>query len=107
MVSSDFTSSPKPNALFSLVNRRLSMPGTIASDAEVTNLSAHYLWVLVDDEELALPFSEFPWFKVATIDQLLNVVRPSGQHLYWPDLDVDHSLDSIRHPERYPLKANV
>ena len=64
------------------------MPGTIALDAEVTNISGHCLWVLVDDEELALPFSEFPWFRVATIDRLLNVVRPSGQHLYWPDLDV-------------------
>ena len=81
------------------------MPGTIALDAEVTNISGHCLWVLVDDEELALPFSEFPWFRSATIDQILNVVRPSGSHLYWPDLDVDLSLDSIRHPGRYPLKA--
>ena len=86
--------SAKPNALFSL-------------DAEVTNVSGHCLWVLVDDEELALPFSEFPWFRSATIDQVLNVVRPSGSHLYWPDLDVDLSLDSIRHPDHYPLKAKV
>jgi len=83
------------------------MPGTIALDAEVTNISGHCLWVLVDDEELALPFSEFPWFRSATIDQILNVVRPSGLHLYWPDLDVDLSLDSIRYPDRYPLKAKV
>jgi hypothetical protein len=62
------------------------MPGTIAVDVEVTNSSGHCLWVLVDDEELALPFSEFPWFRSATIDQVLNVVRPSGPHLYWPDL---------------------
>ena len=67
------------------------MPGTIALDAEVTNISRHCLWVLVDDEELALPFSEFPWFRSATIDQVLNVVRPSGPYLYWPDLDVDPS----------------
>ncbi|WP_255142770.1 DUF2442 domain-containing protein [Synechococcus sp. EJ6-Ellesmere] len=84
--------SAKPNALFTL-------------GAEVTNISGHCLWVLVDDEELALPFSEFPWFRSATIDQVLNVVRPSGPHLYWPDLDVDLSLDSIRHPDRYPLQA--
>jgi len=83
------------------------MPGTIALDAEVTNVSGHCLWVLVNDEELALPFSEFPWFRSATIDQVLNVVRPSGSHLYWPDLDVDLSLDSIRHPDHYPLKAKV
>lgn len=83
--------------------RNLANP--IALDAEVTNISSHCLRVLVDDEELAIPFSEFPWFRSATIDQVLNVVRPSGPHLYWPDLDVNLSLDSSRHPDRYPLKA--
>ena len=29
--------------------------------------------MLIDDEELALPYSEFPWFKAATIQQILNV----------------------------------
>jgi hypothetical protein len=31
--------------------------------------------------------------------------RPAPGHLYWPDLDVDLSVDSIEHPERYPMKA--
>ena len=78
------------------------MPGTIALDAEVTNVSGHCLWVLVDDEELALPFSEFPWFRSATIDQVLNVVRPSGSHLYWPDLDVDLSFGFNPSPRSLP-----
>jgi hypothetical protein len=26
--------------------------------------------------------------------------------LHWPDLDVDLHVDSIEHPERYPLVAN-
>lgn len=38
--------------------------------------------MLIDDEELALPYSEFPWFKVATIQQILYVVRPTAGHLY-------------------------
>jgi hypothetical protein len=28
-------------------------------------------------------------------------------HLYWPDADVDLTVDAIEHPERYPLKARV
>jgi hypothetical protein len=24
-------------------------------------------------------------------------------HLYWPDLDVDLDIDSLEHPEDYPL----
>lgn len=43
----------------------------------------------------------------AAVQAIHNVVRPQPGHLYWPDLDVDLTLDSIEHPERYPLKARV
>ena len=73
--------------------------------AEITNVSGHCVWVLIDDEELTLPYSEFPWFKSATIQQILNVLRPTADHLYWPALDIDLSFESIRNPECFPLKA--
>jgi len=81
------------------------MPRTTILEAEVTNVSGHCVWMLIDDEELALPYSEFPWFKAATIQQILNVLRPTADHLYWPELDVDLSVESIRHLERFPLRA--
>ncbi len=36
---------------------------------------------------------------------ILNVQRLSEDHLCWPDLDVDLSLDPIREQVRYPLIA--
>jgi Protein of unknown function (DUF2442) len=45
----------------------------------------------------------FPWFRNATIDALITIERPSPHHLYWPELDVDLAVESIEHPERYPL----
>jgi hypothetical protein len=83
------------------------MPGTTTLAAEVTNVSRHCLWILVDEEELAIPFSDFPWFKGGTIDEVMNVLRPSEDHLYWPDLDVDLSVASIRNPSGFPLRAKV
>ncbi len=80
------------------------MPGTVTSAVEVTNVSKHCLWILLDGEELALSYADFPWFKEGTIDQVLNVTRPSVDHLYWPDLDIDLSLASIRRPEDFPLR---
>ena len=74
------------------------MPGTTTLAAEVTNVSGHCVWMLIDDEELVLPYSEFPWFKAATIQQIINVLRPTSDHLYWPDLDVD--LSSSRYAIR-------
>ena len=81
------------------------MPGTLTSAAEVTNISRHGFWLLLDDRELFLPFEEFPWFKGAAVDAILEVERPQSHHLYWPTLDVDLTVDSIEHPDQYPLKA--
>ncbi|KAB2872203.1 MAG: DUF2442 domain-containing protein [Ideonella sp.] len=78
------------------------MPGTVIS-AEVTNVSVHGFWLLLGDEELSVSFSEFPWFKKATIEQLSDVQRPTENHLYWPQLDVDLSVESIRAPSAFPL----
>ena len=79
------------------------MHGPATSEAEVTNVSAHGFWLLLHREELLVPFAEFPWFKKATIDQLTDVEWPSQNHLYWPQLDVDLSLESIRNPKAFPL----
>jgi hypothetical protein len=81
------------------------MHGTITSVAEVTHVSRHGFWLLLDGEELLVPFAEFPWFKRATIGQLMHVEWPSQNHLYWPELDIDLSVESIRHPEVFPLVA--
>jgi hypothetical protein len=83
------------------------MPGSDTSKAEVTNISRHGFWVLVDERELFLPFEEFPWFVDATVGAILDVERPRPHHLYWPRLDVDLSLESIEHPERFPLRARA
>jgi hypothetical protein len=70
---------------------------------EVTNVSKHGFWLLLGDEELFVPFADFPWFRDAPIGKLTNVELPSPHHLYWPALDVDLAVASIRHPEQFPL----
>jgi hypothetical protein len=81
--------------------------GIATSAVEVTNISQHGLWLLIDEGEYFLPFETFPWFKDAPVGKLLHVELPSKQHVYWPDLDVDLEIDSIVHPERYPLVSRV
>jgi hypothetical protein len=81
--------------------------GTGTSAVEVTNVSQHGFWLLPDDEELFVPFSEFPWFRDAPIGKILNVELSSAHHLYWPELDIDLAVDSIRHPDRFPLVSRV
>lgn len=76
-------------------------------EAEVTNISTHCFWLLLGNEELAVPFSEFPWLKKATVEQLGDVQRPTEDHLYWPQLDVDLSIASIRNPDQFPLVSAI
>ena len=79
------------------------MLGSSTSGPEVTNVSRHGLWLLLESEELFMPFESFPWFREAPIGKVLHVEQPSPHHLYWPDLDIDLSVESIRHPEQFPL----
>lgn len=77
--------------------------GRSISAVEVGNLSPHGFWLLIEDRERFVSFKEFPWFRDATIAALTNVELPAPHHLYWPDLDIDLGVDSLDHPQRYPL----
>src|SRR5258706_12272015 len=81
--------------------------GKSTSAVEVTNVSGNGLWLLLDTEEVFVEFKQFPWFKEASIAQLLKVSRPAPHHLYWPDLDVDLAVESLTQPDRYPLVSRV
>jgi hypothetical protein len=81
--------------------------GIDTSPLEVTNISPHGIWLLTTEEELFLSFEEFPWFKEARVSAILHVECPQPGHFYWPDMDIDLTLESIRHPERYPLVSKL
>jgi hypothetical protein len=80
-------------------------PTTLA--AEVTHVSKHGFWLLIANEKLLVPFDQFPWFRKATIEQISEVEWPTADHLYWPHLDVDLSVQSIRNPSTFPLVSEA
>ncbi len=81
--------------------------GKPTSVVEVTNVSKHGFWLMLGEHERFLPFEHFPWFRDVSIGQLCNVELPHPHHLYWPDLDVDVAVESIDHPERFPLVSRT
>lgn len=83
------------------------MPGSTTLAAEVTHVSKHSFWLLLANEELLVPFDQFPWFRKATIEQISEVEWPTADHLYWPKLDVDLSVQSIRNPSAFPLVSEA
>ena len=81
--------------------------GQSTSAVEVTNVSPHGFWLLVEQREHFVSFKDFPWFRDARIAELMKVELPSPHHLYWPALDVDLAVESLDHPERYPLVSRA
>ncbi len=77
--------------------------GRNISRTEVTNISGHGVWVMVAEKEYFLPYAEYPWFRDATVAAILDVELHHGNHLRWPQLDVDLGVESLECPEKYPL----
>jgi hypothetical protein len=77
--------------------------GTSTSVVEVTNVSRHGFWLWLGDRELFVAFADFPWFREAPIGHLFDVTLAHENHLCWPSLDIDLAVESIEHPEKYPL----
>jgi len=81
--------------------------GNTISEIEVSNISAHGIWLLAHGKEYFMSYEDFPWFKDQTVKSILNVVEVRPGHFYWPDLDIDLTEEIIEHPERFPLKAKI
>ena len=81
-------------------NLNSSINSTLAS---VLMINAQGIMISVAGNDYFLSYNRIPWMKDASIKSVLNV-RMSGQNaIEWPDLDVDLEIESLKHPERYPL----
>ena len=70
---------------------------------DVLMINDRGLMLSVMGQDYFLSYNRVPWMRDATINEVLDV-RMSGKNaIEWPKLDVDLEVDSLRHPERYPL----
>jgi hypothetical protein len=85
------------------MNARFARHGRITSDVEIENVAEEGFRLRIGQERLHMPYPEFPWFRHAPLDHVLNVAMPHADSVRWPHLDIDLAVESIRHPERFPL----
>ena len=79
-------------------------PGKPIAVPTIAELTEDGFWLVLDDRRIFVDFREFPWFRGRSREELQNVERPFPDELRWPELDVDLTVDSLLHPERYPLR---
>ena len=71
--------------------------------ANVLMINGQGVLLSVCGQDYFLSYNRVPWMREASINEVLDV-RMSGRNaIEWPSLDVDLEIDSLRHPERYPL----
>ncbi len=71
--------------------------------ANVLMINSQGLLLSVCGHDYFLSYNRVPWMREASIKEVLDV-RMSGRNaIEWPLLNVDLEIDSLRHPERYPL----
>lgn len=73
---------------------------TLASVLMINNLG---ILLSVYGQAYFLPYSRVPWMRDASINDVMNLRMCGRNAIEWPALDVDLEIDSLRHPERYPL----
>ena len=74
-----------------------------STSASVLMINAQGIMLSVLGNDYFLSYNRIPWMKDAPIRSVLNVQMSGTEAIEWPDLDVDLEIESLRHPERYPL----
>ena len=66
-------------------------------------INADGMMLSVLGRDYFVSFNRVPWLRDARVSSVLNVRMSGANAIEWPELDVDLEIDSLKHPERYPL----
>lgn len=76
---------------------------TSSISVDVLMINDRGIMISVQGQDYFLSYNRVPWMRNATINEVLDVQMSGKNAIEWPKLDVDLEVDSLKHPERYPL----
>ena len=74
-----------------------------STSVSVFMINGQGIMISVGGQDFFLSYNRVPWMREASINDVLNIRMCGNDAVEWPALDVDLEIDSLRHPERYPL----
>ena len=80
-----------------------SKSGLGTSVCSVTGMNDLGFWVLVEEKEYFIPFSDYPGFKDSSVNQILNIKYMPPSQLHWDEIDMDIELQALVQPDAFPL----
>lgn len=76
---------------------------TNSTSVDVLMINEKGVMISVMGQDYFLSYNRVPWMRDATINEVLDVRMNGKNAIEWPKLEVDLEVESLRHPERYPL----
>ena len=74
-----------------------------STSVDVLMINEKGVMISVQGQDYFLSFNRVPWMRDATINEVLDVQMSGKNAIEWPKLDIDLEVESLKHPERYPL----
>lgn len=65
------------------------------------NATAEGINIMVNGKQYFLKYTDFPWFEYCNAFELRSMTADRWG-VYWNDLDIDLSIESIENPHEYP-----
>ncbi len=76
---------------------------TADTSVSVLMINAQGIMLSVCGNDYFLSYNRIPWMRDASVSNVLNIKMSGRNAIEWPDLHVELEIDSLKHPERYPL----
>ena len=73
------------------------------TSVSVLMINAQGIMLSVQGNDYFISYNRMPSFKHARISAVLNVSMSGRSAIEWTSLDIDLEIESLKHPERYPL----
>lgn len=73
------------------------------TSVSVLMINAQGIMLSVQGNDYFISYNRMPWLKDARISDVLNVRISGRSAIEWTSLDIDLEIESLKHPERYPL----
>jgi len=70
---------------------------------EITSITKHGIWFLLDNKEYFIPFKEYPQLKRLSIQDILKVRFSPPDHIYWENYDIDIEISALENPKKFKL----
>ena len=74
-----------------------------STSVDVLMINDKGVMLSVQGQDYFLSYNRVPWMRDATINEVLDVQMSGRNAIEWPKLEVDLEVESLKHPERYPL----